>query len=241
MVKEAIMELEQAQPGHPPATRRKDGRAAREPAIEPALKEAPGQLPEALVADLEDKLQQARERLAAITAERKAISLAAHMGSAGDRARLDQLNREGGILAGEIEGIETAIAQVQARIAEAEAAAAFEAEREKRRATLQLADELQGHAEKIDHLWRQSIAEYVMLQAKLHQIAQTCGGRPALHVVQSACRRALVSAFVGTPLQLQLLAPGERHTIANLVATWVQNVRGWTNQFQRRPNGRGTA
>ena len=145
------MEVEQAQPWHAPATRRKDGRTAKEAAIEPAIGEAAGPLP-VLVSDLEDRLQQARTCLTAITAERKAISLAAHMGSAEDRVRLDQLNQEGGILAGEIEGIETAIAQVQARIVDAQAAAASEAEREKRRATFQLADELQGHAEKIDHL-----------------------------------------------------------------------------------------
>jgi hypothetical protein len=238
MVNEAIMELEQAQLWHPPATKRKEGRSARNVVIEPAIGEAVGPLPEALVADLEDRLHQARARLAAITAERKSISLAAHMGSAEDRVRLDQLNQEGGILAGEIEGIEAAITQVQARIAEVEAAAVLEVEREKRRATLQLADELEGHAKKIDHLWRQSIAEYVALQAKLHQIAQGCGGRPALHVVQSASRRALIAAFIGTPLQLQLLAPGERHTMASLVATWVENVRGWTNQSSRRANGR---
>ena len=234
------MEVEQAQPWHAPATRRKDGRTAKEAAIEPAIGEAAGPLP-VLVSDLEDRLQQARTCLTAITAERKAISLAAHMGSGEDRARLDQLNREGGILAGEIEGIEAAIAQVQARITETEAAAVFEAEREKRQAMLQLAEELQDHAEKIDHLWRQSISEYVTLQGKLHQIANACGGRPALHVAQSACRRALISAFIGTPLQLQLLAPGDRHTVADLVATWVENARGWITQSMRRANGRDAA
>ena len=177
-----------------------------------------------IVANLEDKLSHAKACQTAISSERKTISLAAHMGSEDDRARLDQLNQEGATLSGEIESIEAAIAVVQAQITAAKTAAAMEADRQKKEALVQLANELRGHAEKIDDLWRQSIAEYVTLQAKLHEIAQSSGSRPALHVVQSACRRALVSAFIGSPLQLQLLAPGERYTIADLVASWVRAV-----------------
>jgi hypothetical protein len=92
----------------------------------------------------------------AISDERKRISLAAHMGSADDRTRLDQLNHDGALLSGEIESIEAAIADAQAQIAHAHAVAAMEAEREKRREVVSLADELRGHAEKIDHLWRAS-------------------------------------------------------------------------------------
>ena len=55
------------------------------------------------------------------------------MRSASDRARLDELNREGAVLAGEIEGIEAAMVQANARIAKAEANAAAEVERGKRR------------------------------------------------------------------------------------------------------------
>jgi hypothetical protein len=58
------------------------------------------------------------------------------------------------------------------------------------------------------------------------------------HVVQTACRRALVSAFIGTPLQLELLAPGDRHTVSDLVATWARNVETWAQQPLPRANGR---
>jgi len=46
--------------------------------------------------------------------------------------------------------------------------------------------------------------------------------------VQTACRRALVSAFIGTPPQLELLAPGERHSVSDLVATWAANAMSET-------------
>jgi predicted nucleic acid-binding Zn-ribbon protein len=180
------MRLDPVQPSHQRANKRKRKAAqAAEPVIEvadePSLHD--------IAAELEEKLSQAQARRAAIKSERNAISLAAHMGSADDRARLDRLNQEGAILSGEIEGIEAAIAQVKAQIIEAETAAVKEAERKKRREIARLADEVRAHADKIDGLWRQSIAEYLIYQGKLHEIAQGSGGRPALHVVQSACRQ----------------------------------------------------
>jgi hypothetical protein len=229
------IELDTQQPPHQPVNRHRDRRA------EPAVGNIPEPPSDEIVAILEEKLSQAKARQMAISGERKAVSLAAHMGSEGDRARLDQLNQEGAILSGEIESIEAAIAEVQARIANAKAAAALEAEKQKRQAIVRLTDELREHALKIDDLWRQSIAEYLLLQGKLHDIAQAGVGRPSRNQVQSACRRALISAFIRTPLQLELLAPGERHTVAELVASWARNVEAWANQAARRANGKDAA
>jgi septal ring factor EnvC (AmiA/AmiB activator) len=64
------------------------------------------------------------------------------MGSADDRARLDQLNQEGAVLSGEIESIEAAIAEIRARIADAKTAAALDADRQKRQGVVRLANEL---------------------------------------------------------------------------------------------------
>jgi predicted nucleic acid-binding Zn-ribbon protein len=235
MVKGNDMELDTVEASDP-VNRRKGGHAAKDAAIELRTREAAEPLQEGISDKLEDKLQQARTRLAAITAERKTISLAAHMGSAEDRARLDQLNQEGAVLSGEVEGIEAAIAEVQVRAAAAKRAAAMEADRQKRQGLVQLASELGGHGSRIDDLWRQSAAEYFVLQRKLHEIAQSGVNRPSQHQVQSACRRALVSAFIGTPLQLELLPPSGRHTVADLVATWVRNVEGWANQKTEQPS-----
>jgi hypothetical protein len=58
--------------------------------------------PKAILPQLEAKLSAAKTRQAEISRERAGISLAAHMGSANDRARLDELNHDGAILAGEI-------------------------------------------------------------------------------------------------------------------------------------------
>jgi hypothetical protein len=222
-------------PAHQPVNRHKDQRA-----VEPTVRDTEPP-PEEIVATLEEKLSQAKARQMAISGERKAVSLAAHMGSEGDRARLDQLNHEGAILSGEIESLEAAITDAQTRIADARAAAALEAERQKRQAIVRLIDELREHALKIDDLWRQSISEYLLLQGKLHDIAQSGVGRPSLHQVQSACRRALISAFIGTPLQFQQLAIGERHTVSNLVGSWARNVEAWARQAPPRTNGKDAA
>jgi hypothetical protein len=169
-----------------------------------------------LLPQLEGKLSLTKTRQAEISRERSAISLAAHMGSAKDRARLDELNQKGAIVIGEIEGLEAAIEQAKTRIADAEAAAANKIECRKRREVSRLADEVRGHAERIDELWRQSIDEYGELQTKLAEIVQLGVGRPSPHQVRVACQRALVAAFIGTPLQFQILAPNERHTVTDL-------------------------
>jgi hypothetical protein len=183
-----------------------------------------------LLPQLEAKLSSARKRQGEISRERRAISLAAHMGSAKDRARLDELNQEGAIVVGEIEGIEAAIEQARTRIADAEASAAAEVERGKRREVSRLADEVRGHAERIDELWRQSIDEYGELQTKLAEIVQLGVGRPSPHQVRVACQRALVAAFIGTPLQFQILAPNERHTVTDLANSWANAAETWAGK-----------
>src|SRR3954453_15884885 len=120
----------------------------------------PGEDAKTILPPLEEKLSLARARQDEISRERTAVALAAHMGSASDRARLDELNHDGAILAGEIEGLEAAIAQAKARVAEAEADAAAEIDRGKRREVVGLADEIRGHGERIDALWRNSIEEF---------------------------------------------------------------------------------
>ena len=109
--------------------------------------------PKAIVPQLEGRLSAAKTHQTEISRERAGISLAAHMGSASDRARLDELNREGAVLAGEIDGLEAAIAQARARMAEAEADAAAEVDRGKRREVARITDEIRCHGERIDALW----------------------------------------------------------------------------------------
>jgi hypothetical protein len=239
VVKDNVMELDAVQPSHQPVNRRKE--IAKAVVLEPAAGNAVEPPPEELVAELKDKLSRARALHTAISSERRTVALAAHMGSADDRTRLDQLNQEGTILSGEIEGLEAAITDAQSRIANARADAAIEAERQKRREIAQVADQLRGHAAKIDELWRASIAEYLVLQAKLEKIAQSGVGRPSRFQVQTACRRALIAAFIGSPLRLELLAPGGRHTVANLVAAWAGNAEAWANRALPRSNGKGAA
>ena len=164
------MELDAMQPPLQPVYKRKQ--TAKDLILEPAVGNGAEPPPDAIVAELEQKLSQAKLRQAAISSERRAVALAAHMGSADDRTRLHHLNQESAILSGEIEGIEAAISDIQTRISNASADAAIEAERQKRLEIARLADELRGHAAKIDELWRASIAEYLVLQAKLEKIAQ---------------------------------------------------------------------
>jgi hypothetical protein len=190
----------------------------------------PGEDAKTILPQLEEKLSAAKARQAEITRERNSIALAAHMGSANDRARLDKLNHDGAILAGEIEGLDAAILQAKARIAEAEANAAAEVDRGKRREVVGLADDIRGHGERIDALWRQSIAEYAELQTKLTEIVELGVGRPSLQQIRVACQRALISAFIGSPLQFQIIAPTERHSVSDLVDSWARAAETWAGR-----------
>ena len=190
----------------------------------------PGEDAKTILPQLEAKLSAAKARQAEITRERNSIALAAHMGSANDRARLDKLNHDGAILAGEIEGLDAAILQAKARIAEAEANAAAEVDRGKRREVVGLADDIRGHGERIDALWRQSIAEYAELQTKLTEIVELGVGRPSLQQIRVACQRALISAFIGSPLQFQIIAPTERHSVSDLVDSWARAAETWAGR-----------
>jgi hypothetical protein len=183
-----------------------------------------------ILPELEQKLSAAKARQTEISTERRSIALAAHMGSAEDRARLDELNQESAILAGEIEGIETAVAQAKARIADAQAEAAAEVERNKRREVVKLGDEIRAHGQRIDDLWRQSLAEYGHLEAKLAEIVQRGVGPPSLHVVRITSQRALIATFIGSPLQIQMIAPNERHTMAYLVNSWADGAETWAGK-----------
>jgi hypothetical protein len=50
------------------------------------------------------------------------------------------------------------------------------------------------------------------------------------HFEEITRRRALISAYIGSPLQLELLAPAERRTVPHLVEVWARNVEVWANQ-----------
>jgi hypothetical protein len=39
-----------------------------------------------------------------------------------------------------------------------------------------------------------------------------------------------MSAFIGSPLQLELLAKSERHSVAELVAAWTRSTKVWADQ-----------
>jgi hypothetical protein len=100
----------------------------------------------------------------------------------------------------------------------------------KRREVVQLADEVCAHAERIDALWRQSIEEFDHMQAKLQEIVQLGVGRPTQQQVRVACQRALLAAFIGSPLQIEIIPPNARHTVTELANSWANAARTWAGK-----------
>jgi hypothetical protein len=82
VVKDDLMELDAVQPALQPVNRRKE--SAKGVVLEPAVGNAAEPPPAEIVAELKDKLSQAKVRQTAISSERRVVALAAHMGSADD-------------------------------------------------------------------------------------------------------------------------------------------------------------
>jgi hypothetical protein len=55
-------------------------------------------------------------------------------------------------------------------------------------------------------------------------------GRPTQQQVRVACQRALIAAFIGSPLQSQILAPNARHTVTDLVNSWATAAKTWAGE-----------
>jgi hypothetical protein len=62
------------------------------------------------------------------------------------------------------------------------------------------------------------------------------GAGPNINLVEVSCKCALIAASMGSGLQLEHLAPGERHSFAELAERWAYNVEGFAAQRLGEPD-----
>jgi hypothetical protein len=55
------------------------------------------------------------------------------------------------------------------------------------------------------------------------------GAAPHINLIDVSCKRALIAASMGSRLQLEHLAPGERHTFSELADRWANGIEAFAS------------
>lgn len=177
------------------------------------------------ITDLRTKLGAAEGRQVELNAEILEVSYGAHTGVAKDRKRLTEINDELARLAPEVTSLTAAMAEAtrretQARDAEISA---------RRRADMEQADKIMLEAETLaatmDAAMSSLKAAAVDLQDKMATIRRLSGAGPQHTAIRVHLARAISSGLMGLPQHPDLLAPNERHSVAELTTAWAAQVR----------------
>jgi hypothetical protein len=182
---------------------------------------------EAVRADLDSRLFEARRSLDELDAKRRAISFAAHTGDADAKKTLDKLNKEKTGLTNSIEEIEAALAEAGRRVDEAERAAEMAAQSERAEKALEISSSLVARGLKIDQALRLVAEEAIALKNDIDALNRLGCTHPHAQQLFSFGSRALLAAVMGTPLQIEHLAPGERYRFEKLATDWAATVDRW--------------
>jgi hypothetical protein len=175
--------------------------------------------------ELRSKLGAAEQRQVELNAEILEISWAANTGDAKAKARIDAITNELAHLATEVKSVTAALAEgarreTQARDAEISA---------RRRADAEQADKIMLEAETLaatmDGLMASLKVAAVDLQDKMAMIRRLSGAGPQHSAIRVHLARAISSGLTGLPQHPDLLAPNERHSVADLTTAWAAQVR----------------
>jgi uncharacterized protein YhaN len=144
-------------------------------------------------------------------------------------ARLAALNEEIRNLIIQIETNEAALKEATKR-----ESAAAEAERaEKRKANAAAAADALLHAEDTAAHLTKAMADLrshaITLQSQFAEIRKLIGVGPTDQMLRVHLARSLKAATMGSPIQLEHLAPNERVEVDAVIGPWAKSIRNWIN------------
>ena len=180
--------------------------------------------------DLRAELVDIEGRQVELLAERDEISYSALVERDKNAiARLAALNAELSNLKNQSASLESALREATKR-----EVAAAEAERaEKRKANAAAAADALLHAEDTAALLTQAMADIrshaVTLQTKFAEIRRLTGIGPTDQMIRIHLARSLKAATMGSPIQLEHLAPSERVPVDASIGPWAKSIRNWIN------------
>ena len=180
--------------------------------------------------DLRAQLVDIEGRQVELLAERDEISYGALVERDKNAiARLAALNAELSNLKNQSASLESALREATKR----EVAVAEAERQEKRKANAAAAADTLLHAEDTAALLTQAMADIrshaVTLQTKFAEIRRLTGIGPTDQMIRIHLARSLKAATMGSPIQLEHLAPSERVPVDAVIGPWANSIRNWIN------------
>ena len=178
------------------------------------------------ITHLRTKLGAAEGRQVELNAEILEVSYGAHTGVAKDRKRLTEINHELARLAPKRHA---ASPRQWPRLRAGKRRREMPKSPARRRADMEQADKIMLEAETLaatmDAAMSSLKAAAVDLQDKMATIRRLSGAGPQHTAIRVHLARAPSSGLMGLPQHPDLLAPNERHSVAELTTAWAAQVR----------------
>lgn len=181
------------------------------------------------LASLVTKRSLADDAYSALSEERAKIAYAAHTGDRSAERRLREIHAESASSFSEKEALTAAIDEAKRRVAGAELDRVAAEEAVKARQVLGLLDAFREHGAALDEAARSVVGAYNEFRDQARAIRGLGVGSPSEQILRVASRRALVSGLIGTDLEVEMLAPRERHSFSELIQQWSAGIEGWAH------------
>ncbi len=166
----------------------------------------------------------ALDRATNLAVERRRIAFAAHSGDAEARARLDEINRTTAELDGEIDGLAAAVEEARRLKGEAHHEADASAEEARVTAIRALATPLREAGQRMSAACAALVAAHQDAEAVIGQLHALGCNFPTHVQAEVFAVKGLSTALFNTRLQIEHLAPGERHTFEGTFGQWAARV-----------------
>jgi hypothetical protein len=167
------------------------------------------------------------QRAADLAAERERISFSAFRGDLPAKRRLSQIHNEVAKQTSEVASIDAAILEAIRRVADAEADQHAAQEADRAREALSLLSDFREHGARLDDAVKALIGSYEHFKSCARSL-RALGASPVSEQLQRvAMRRALIAGLISTDMQVEHLAPNERHSFSELCAAWASSIEGW--------------
>jgi hypothetical protein len=197
-----------------------------------------------IVADFITKRADHEKKLQKLGQERAALSYDAHRGDPKSRKRLDDLHLTAAKMDSEFLSLDAAVSEAQSRVKDAEAAVTKAQAAAKAQQILGLLPDLREHGKLLDRALLELIDNYEKFQNTARTIrALTNPGTdaagmplstekavPSEALMRVGCKRALIAGLCHTDLEVERLAPSDRHTFAEIVDGWSESIRHWARR-----------
>lgn len=175
-------------------------------------------------AELREKLVKAQTELQTIDADQKTLAYGANTGNESARRSLEKLNKRKIEISTDIDNLKTAVTEAEQRVAAAEKEVRVEAEHERARAALALLGEFRSCGKAVDDALDAAVAKYGRLREILFELHRLGFANPTIAQLAALGRRAVMTRFMGTDLQVEHLAPSARRSMNDLIGEYAANI-----------------